>query len=379
MDLNNSKYLSEVPDLSGAPCLEDIDLHDCTKLSTIHPSITTLTKLSYLNLTDCGKLRNLASKICLKHLERLILSGCSSLQTFPIISDNMDNLYELSLDGTGLSKLPPSIEKLTGLAELNLANCIKLVSLPDSICNLKRLESLILSGCENVERLPDNIGNLESLSWLWADGTSIQRAPSSIICLKNISTLSFRGCGGSSRKPSTSSSHWLSSWFSSEASCILQSLQLPPLGGFQNLKRLSLSNCDLVHVPSGLDKLPSLSYLDLSGNKFETLPETTFLNIPRLDILVLSNCTTLRSLPELPPSLRFLFADECSALESIASFKSLLRGIGQWNRKEFKFANCLKLKNQCSNILESVVEGVRLATVQNLYDQVCLINLISLN
>lgn len=352
IDLNNSKHLSEIPDLSGAQYLEHIDSHGCTELSKIHSSVSTLSKLTYLNLSGCRKLRNLASNICMERLERLVLHGCENLQNFPDISGNMEHLYEFSLHGTGVSNLPSFIESLTGLSKLKLSNCKKLVGLPNSICNLKRLEKLFLSGCENLQHLPENIGNLESLSEFYVDGTSIKHVPSSIIYLKNISRLSFGGCIGII-KTSSSQSHWLSrlvprSRSSSSPSC-MGGLQLPPLGGFQNLTSLCLSNCNLVEAPSGLHNLPSLSELDLSGNNFETLPQTIFYNLSSLSTLELSYCMRLRSLPDLPPSLHTLLADECTSPESIMSLKSLFGGTGpRSDDKKLKFANCLKLRRRAT-------------------------------
>ncbi|CAK9326090.1 unnamed protein product [Citrullus colocynthis] len=272
-----------------------------------------------------------------------------------------------------VSNLPSSIESLTGLTKLKLSNCKKLVGLPNSICNLKRLEKRFLSGCENLQHLPGNIGNLESLSEFYVDGTSIKHVPSSILYLKNTSRLSFGGCIGIINA-SSSQFHWLSrlvprSRSSSSPSC-MGGLQLPPLGGFQNLTSLCLSNCNLVEAPSGLHNLPSLSELDLSGNNFVTLPQTIFYNLSSLSTLELSYCTRLRSLPDLPPSLHTLLVDECTSLESITSLKSLFGGTGpRSDDKKLKFANCLELKTQ-GNILESLLQGVHLVEKegQELYD-----------
>lgn len=172
----------------------------------------------------------------------------------------------------------------------------------------------------------------------------------------------------------SSQSHWLSRLLprrNSSPRC-MGGLQLPPLGGFQNLSSLCLSNCNLVEVPSGLHNLPSLSELDLSGNNFETLPQTIFYNLSSLSTLELSHCTRLRSLPELPPNLHTLLADECTSLESIMSLKSLFGGTGTSPAdKKLKFANCLKLKKE-GNILESLLQGVHLVEKegQELYDMV---------
>lgn len=329
--------------------------------------MATLSKLKTLNLRDCRKLRNLPSSICLKSLQELDLSGCSRLQNFPTISDYMEHLWSLSLSGTAISNLPSSIENFYGLVELDLTNCKNLVSLPDSICNLKCLDSLILSSCENLQHLPENIGNLESLSTLYVDETSIKQVPSSIVCLKNIFELSFNGCRGTETLSSLGFLSWFLPRSRSSSSCNM-GLQLPPLGGFKQLSSLSLSNCNLVEAPSGLHNLPCLSSIDLSENNFESLPQSIY-DLPELGTLMLCYCKKLVSLPKLPSSLSVLLADECTSLESIMSFEFFYKSDNR-TYQEFKFANCLKLKNQCNSILESIIQEVHLAskTMQILYD-----------
>lgn len=124
-----------------------------------------------------------------------------------------------------------------------------------------------------------------------------------------------------------------------------------------------------MEAPSSLPNLPSLSVVDLSGNNFESLPPTIFSNLSNLWHLNLRYCSRLRSLPELPPTLRFLETDECTSLESFMGSLILYRGIGKGVDRVFTFGNCLKLKNKCNNMLESMVKGVHLAqeTAEKLY------------
>ncbi|KAG7948040.1 hypothetical protein I3843_14G126500 [Carya illinoinensis] len=54
LKLSNCKNLIEIPDLSGAPNLERIDLTDCASLYEVHPSIKELRRLEDLRMSGTG-------------------------------------------------------------------------------------------------------------------------------------------------------------------------------------------------------------------------------------------------------------------------------------------------------------------------------------
>ncbi|XP_042508838.1 putative disease resistance protein RGA3 isoform X2 [Macadamia integrifolia] len=66
---------------------------------------------------------------------------------------------------------------------------------------------------------------------------------------------------------------------------------------FQSLRVLGLSNCSISNLPSSIRKLKHLTYLYLSDNPIDVLPEsvTTLYN---LQTLKLQNCNSLRELPK---------------------------------------------------------------------------------
>ncbi|XP_070676384.1 disease resistance-like protein DSC1 [Malus domestica] len=150
---------------------------------------------------------------------------------FQDISNVMENLSELYLDGTSIKEMPSSINKLTGLAVLNLSGCQELKSLLSSI-HMGSLRTLILSGCsmlekfldisdvmeklsrrasraafiwdlfkplifllaQNFEKFLDISDVIEKLSKLYLDGTTIKKLPSSIRNLPGLITLNLRDC-----------------------------------------------------------------------------------------------------------------------------------------------------------------------------------------
>ncbi|KAJ9675809.1 hypothetical protein PVL29_024652 [Vitis rotundifolia] len=296
-----SQHLMEIPDLSvRAPNLEKLILDGCSSLLEVHSSIGRLKKIIVLNLKNCKKLSSFPSiinmkaleilnlagyseiKKCknltslptctfkLKSLEYLFLSGCSKLENFPEIMEDMENLKELLLDGTSIEVLPSSSERLKGLVLLNLRKCKKLVSLPDSMCNLRSLQTLIVSGCSQLDQLPKNVGSLQHLVQLHADGTAIKQPANSIN--------KFNGIG----------------------------LRLP---SFPCLSSLAILN---------------LSSFNLSRNNFLSIP-TTLSELTNLRDLRLEQCQNLTEIPMLPPSVPNIDAHDCTSLSLSSSSISMLQ------------------------------------------------------
>ena len=67
-------------------------------------------------MKDCKWLESLPRSIFkLKSLKTLILSNCTGLKKLPEIQENLKNLTEFFLDGSGIIELPSLIERLNGL------------------------------------------------------------------------------------------------------------------------------------------------------------------------------------------------------------------------------------------------------------------------
>ncbi|KAH9722720.1 Disease resistance-like protein DSC1 [Citrus sinensis] len=255
------------------------------------PSLTQhLNNLVILNLSGCKNLQSLPARIHLKLLKELDLSGCSKLKRLPEISPG--NITTMHLDGTALEELPSSIECLSKLSHLGLADCKSLKSLPSGLCKLKSLDVLIIDGCSNLQRLPEELGNLEALDILHAIGTSITEVPPSIVRLKRVRGIYFGRNKG---------------------------LSLPitfSVDGLQNLRDLNLNDCGIMELPESLGLLSSVTTLHLEGNNFERIPES-IIQLSNLERLFIRYCERLQSLPKLPCNLLSLDAHHCTALESL--------------------------------------------------------------
>ena len=267
-------------------------------------SLQVLANLKFMDLSHSKYLIETPNFRGVTNLKRLVLEGCVSLR-----------------------KVHSSLGDLKNLIFLNLKNCQMLKSLPSSTCDLKSLETFILSGCSKFKEFPENFGSLEMLKELYADEIAIGVLPSSFSFLRNLQILSFKGCKG------PSSTLWLLPRRSSNSiGSILQ-----PLSGLRSLIRLNLSNCNLSDEPnlSSLGFLSSLEELYLGGNDFVTLP-STISQLSNLTLLGLENCKRLQVLPELPSSIYYICAENCTSLKDVSyqAFKSLLP-TGQQQKRKF--------------------------------------------
>ncbi|CAE6218521.1 unnamed protein product [Arabidopsis arenosa] len=198
VDLSHSSNLNSLMGLLIAPNLLRLNLEGCTSLKELPDEMKYMMNLVFLNLRGCTSLLSLP-KITMESLKTLILSGCSKLQTFEVISERLESLY---LNGTLINGLPPAIGNLHRLILLNLKDCKNLATLPDCLGELKSLQELKLSRCLELKFFPDVKKKVESLRVLLLDGTSIAEMPCNIfglsflrrLCLSrndNIRTLRF--------------------------------------------------------------------------------------------------------------------------------------------------------------------------------------------
>lgn len=117
MNLALSKDLKEIPNLSDAKDLEKLDLSGCTSLVSLPSSVKNLNKLRKLWMSGCLKLEILPNDVNLKSLEYLNLNECSVLKSFPRISKNLKKLF---LDDTRIQGEEDCswIENICGLTKL---------------------------------------------------------------------------------------------------------------------------------------------------------------------------------------------------------------------------------------------------------------------
>ncbi|XP_059665519.1 disease resistance protein RUN1-like isoform X2 [Cornus florida] len=292
LNLGHSLYLYKTPDLSSLPYLEELNLEGCKNLIEVHESIGVHKRLVSLDMKDCKNLRSLTKSIKLEKLESLNLRGCVKLEKFPEIQGRMNSLRQLNLEKTVIKDLPSSIELLEGLQDLKVGNCRK----------LKRVSSNIFY-------------RMKDLKFLDMGGTAIEQLPSSIVHLCKLRNLRLSDLQKVS--PKTPNSFVPFS---------LVRKRTPPAS--TNYLQLEL-----------LSALSTLSVLNLSGSNFSSIP-TSLIQLKCLESLHLEDCTSLRTLTSLPPSIEKVNAHGCKSLERY--WINPPSGIGP-NNRQLRFTECDKL------------------------------------
>ncbi|KAF2609289.1 hypothetical protein F2Q68_00045598, partial [Brassica cretica] len=188
--------------------------------------------------------------------------SCISFSRFPCLT-------ELNLINLNIQVIPEDIGLLHSLEKLDLSGN-DFVNLPTSMKNLSKLKHARLSNCVKLEALPG---------------------------LTELQSLNLSGCSS------------------------LESLLEPPHSVQEvttySLLELEIDNCTQVKSFSHqLSHFTRLTYLNLSSNDFESIPES-ITELTSLGTLCLNNCKKLKSVEDLPQSLEHLYAHGCDSLENV--------------------------------------------------------------
>ncbi|EFH51938.1 predicted protein [Arabidopsis lyrata subsp. lyrata] len=318
MDLGGSRDLKELPDLSTATNLEEVDLQYCSSLVELPSSIGNATKLERLYLRDCSSLVELPSIGNASKLERLYLDNCSSLVKLPSsinasnlqeFIENASKLWELNLlNCSSLLELPPSIGTATNLKELYISGCSSLVKLPSSIGDMTKLKKFDLSNCSSLVEVPSAIGKLQKLSKLKMYGCSKLEVLPTNIDLESLRTLDLRNCSQLKRFPEISTNI---AYLRLTGTAIKE----VPLSimSWSRLYDFGISYFEsLKEFPHALD---IITQLQLNEDIQEVAPWVK--GMSRLRVLRLYNCNNLVSLPQFSDSLAYIDADNCQSLERL--------------------------------------------------------------
>ncbi|CAF1991247.1 unnamed protein product [Brassica oleracea] len=299
VDLCHSSQLFDLSALPTAENLQSLNLEGCTALKELPLEIQNMKSLVFMNLRGCTGLESLP-KINLISLKTLILSGCSNLKDFQLISESIEFLH---LDGTAITGLPLAIQSFQRLVVLNLKNCEMLECLPNCLGELKALEELILSGCSNLKNLSDIRESMKHLQILLIDMIGGKEMPNIITSKGQASPDKFV--------------HGPSGW---------------PQGvnGVSSLRRLSLNGNDFVSLQTDIWKLYNLNWLDVK------------------------NCKMLKSIPMLPPRLQYFDAQGCDSLETV-SHPLAIPVLTQQKHATFNFSNCNKLDQDAKDSIISYI------------------------
>ncbi|XP_033142723.1 probable disease resistance protein RPP1 isoform X3 [Brassica rapa] len=252
----------------------------------------------------------------IRNLKLMNLSNSKNLKELPDLS-TATNLQSLDLSGcSSLTELPSSMENVTTLEELYLTSCSHLAKLPSSFllsCLIySEMESydevLSLYGCSSLRELPSSIGNMTRLQKFDLDGcSSLVELPSSIGDLIRLKTLNLNGCSSLVMLPSS-------------------------IGNMNNLRKLYLKRC----------------------SKLKALPIN--INMKSLDEVDLTDCSSLKSFPEISTNI--------SVLElTRTSIEELPRSIMSWPRLRWLYLSETRIQEiapwikEMSHLSRLVIKG----------------------
>ncbi|KAL2966879.1 hypothetical protein AAZX31_16G143400 [Glycine max] len=295
LNFNQCHYIREIPDVCGAPNLQELSFEYCENLIKIHGSVGFLDKLKILDADGCSKLTSFPP-MKLTSLEELKLSFCANLECFPEILGKMENVTSLDIKDTPIKELPSSIQHLSRLQRIKLKNG-GVIQLPSTFFAMKELRYLLVNQCEGLLLPVENEGKEQM---------------SSMVVENTIGYLDLSHCHISDK--------------------FLQS----GLPLFSNVKELYLNGNDFTILPACIQEFQFLTELYLEA--CENLHEIGWIP-PNLEIFAVIDCT---SLEELDLTLLPTWNKECCLLR-----KLLLCGC----------RNLEKLKGIPLNIEELIVES----------------------
>ncbi|XP_050363484.1 disease resistance protein RPV1-like [Argentina anserina] len=282
LNLKGCENLTEVPDFYQCPNIETLVLSGCTGLVKL--SVKKFDTLTTLKLSGCSSLEFYPEIPC--NVQNLDLSW-SKLTEVPDLSQ-CPNIKKLYLNHCAeLVRLPNGyLKHLTNLTTLNMAHCSSLAISPELPCSLRTLD---LSSCYRLTEVPDlsECPNIKKIDLCWC--TSLVQLPI-LRDFDKLTRLELAGCSGLKASP-----------------------QLP-----SNIRHLDLSSCSqLVEVPD-LSECPNIEDVDFSRcSSLAQLPNSTFKNLDKIFRLQMARCLSLRVCPELPPNIRDLNLSNCSQLTEV--------------------------------------------------------------
>ncbi|CAL8997833.1 unnamed protein product [Prunus brigantina] len=260
LNLSHSYKLTKSPDISKLPNLEELILEGCVSLSEVHSSIGYLGRLSLVNLHGCEMLRDLPLNFYnSKSIETLILNKCRRFVKLAEGLGDMLSLTTLKADETAIRQIPSSILKLKRLKALSLCYVRKKRSpsinlLPPSLQSLSSLRELALANCSLTDdAVPKDLGSLISLERLDLARNDFCSLPS-LSRLSQLQDLSLHDCINLRAIPDLPTNLKVL-----KANGCFELEKMPDFSEMSNIRELHLRDSGkLIEIP-GLDK--SLNFM----------------------------------------------------------------------------------------------------------------------
>ncbi|KAF3449343.1 hypothetical protein FNV43_RR10071 [Rhamnella rubrinervis] len=240
----------------------------------------------------------------------------------------LEKLRSLELHGSENLTQIPNLSRAINIERICLARCKSIVQLPSYFKDLQELQFLNLTDCSN---LIEAKGLSKNLRELYFGGTAMKTFPEILEPMEHLKRISLRGT-------------------------MIKELPQSSIKNLNELSELDLSRCKNIEFLlsdlcclRNIDKLIKLnvSYCD----NLESIPELP----PSLKYLEVRLCEKLKSIQKLPPSLRILDARDCKSLETISSWGMsplIEQSCFLLMSCSYRFDNCQRLdQNLLSNII----------------------------
>ncbi|XP_042959072.1 disease resistance protein Roq1-like isoform X17 [Carya illinoinensis] len=320
--LNFCENLIEIPDLSGAPNIEEIDFSYCRSLCKVHPSIKVLKQLQKLKMS-CTRIKQLwKGLVVLPNLKQLYVDFCENLIEIPDLSGapNLEiieflycrslckvhpsikvlkQLQELRMSYTQIKQLWKGLVGLDNLKKLDLRFSKNLIEIPN-LSGAPNIEEIDFSYCRSLCKVHPSIKVLKQLQKLRMSGTRIKQLWKGLVVLPNLKELDLRFSKNLIKIPNLSGAPNLEKIDFSGCRSLCKFY--PSIKVLQRQQELRMSGTRIKQLWKGLVGLDNLKYLNLSGCK--NLIEIPYLSgAPNLEIINFSDC---RSLCKVHPSIKKL-------------------------------------------------------------------------
>ncbi|CAI7914076.1 unnamed protein product [Closterium sp. NIES-54] len=242
------RCLEQLPgNFSMLPCLEELELMDCSYMKTLPTRFASLGALKKLRIVGTRRDSFLDPFIGLPSLEEVILSCGSSISSLPHALCQFSRLHTLTiLKYDDLISLPANFGALVSLKRLVIRECRIFHHRPDSFSDLRSLVHLTVSHCPKFSTLPDGFGHLPQLTQLEiTQCDSFTHLPACFPSLPLLRVACFSHCKG------------------------LHSLP-PNMGQLPHLELLQVRQCGaLKALPKSLKEAKSLRNVDVCGSKLD--------------------------------------------------------------------------------------------------------------
>ena len=243
--------------------------------------------------------------------------SCQYIRELPNLSITTPNIKQLNLcQCINLAKVHDSVGCLDKLEILNLTGCIRLKILPSCI-TMKSLKILILHRCKRVKRFPDISQEMENLKFLSLACTAIRGLPSSFRNLSGLERLDIGSYSCTCHLPSSIYElphlHKLFIYGSVQFPKDVQIGIQAPCNSYSGFSKYDSSKLNF------LKKLTSRFHLSekwlLSRRKTSNL-KGNIMRFNGLRYLLIEDSKFLKEIPELPESIRSVYASNCISLNS---------------------------------------------------------------